>query len=56
MNKNFPEIHGKAKDGEQRKSCISIKKIKDKFGWTPTILFDDGIKDTIKFFQNNINN
>ena len=56
MNKNFPEIHGEAKDGEQRKSCISIKKIKDKFGWTPTILFDDGIKDTIKFFQNNINN
>lgn len=49
----FKEIHGPAKIGEQKTSCLSFAKIKKNFGWTPKTNFPDGIKKTFKWFQEN---
>ena len=51
LNVSIPQKHGPAKDGEQRVSCINIDKIKHKFNWSPSVSFEDGIKDTIKYFK-----
>ncbi|TSA45867.1 NAD-dependent epimerase/dehydratase family protein [bacterium] len=49
----FKKIHGPAKIGEQKTSCLSFAKIKKNFGWTPQTNFPDGIKKTFKWFQEN---
>lgn len=55
LNKHFEnkfgEIHGPAKIGEQKTSCLSFAKIKKDFGWTPKINFKTGIKKTYSWFR-----
>lgn len=45
------EFHGPAKLGEQRRSCISYKKIKETVGWEPQISLDEGLAMTVDFFR-----
>lgn len=53
FGKKFKEVHGPAKMGEQKTSCLSFAKIKKDFGWTPKVDFKTGIKKTFEWFRNN---
>jgi len=46
-----PEHYGPAKQGEQKRSVISHKKITEKCGWQPTVLFREGLEKTVEFFK-----
>jgi UDP-glucose 4-epimerase len=48
------EKHGPAMPGEQLRSVITSKKIKQKFSWSPTASIDAGLKETIKYFEENL--
>lgn len=54
INKNFDnkykEVHGQAKLGEQRTSCLSYKKINNDMGFIPKTNFSEGIKKTYEWF------
>ncbi len=45
--------HGPAKEGEQRRSCLSWRMAKNKLGWKPKVKLDEGIKKTVKWFKEN---
>jgi UDP-glucose 4-epimerase len=49
----FKEIHGPAKKGEQKTSCLSYNKIKRDFGWSPKVDFEIGIRKTFEWFKEN---
>jgi UDP-glucose 4-epimerase len=51
-NSNVAEIHGEAKKGEQRKSCISYKKFLETHNWKPETKLIDGLSKTIEYFKN----
>jgi len=48
----FEEKHADTKAGEQKTSCLNYDKIK-KFGWSPQISLDDGLKKTYEWFKEN---
>jgi len=54
INKNFDnkykEVHGPAKLGEQKTSCLSYGKIKKDMNFIPETDFSEGIKETYKWF------
>ncbi len=49
----FKEVHGPAKPGEQKTSCLSNKKIRRAFGWIPKVDLENGIRRTFKWFKEN---
>ena len=55
INKNFggkfKEVHGPAKLGEQKTSCLSYEKIKRDLGFAPETSFGEGIKKTYEWFK-----
>jgi UDP-glucose 4-epimerase len=51
-NPNCDEVHGEAKSGEQRVSCISYDKIKRMHGWSPQTKLQDGLAKTVDYFRN----
>lgn len=54
INKNFDnkykEVHGPAKLGEQKTSCLNYEKIKKDMNFIPETDFGEGIKETYKWF------
>ena len=54
INKNFDnkyeEVHGPAKLGEQKTSCLSYEKIKKDMNFIPKTDFSEGIKKTYEWF------
>lgn len=46
-------LHGPAKKGEQRRSCISYKKAKDVLNWRPLVSLEQGLRNTVKWFLKN---
>jgi UDP-glucose 4-epimerase len=54
INKNFDnkykEVHGPAKLGEQKTSCLNYDKIKKDMNFIPETDFGEGIKETYKWF------
>ena len=48
------EKHGPAIPGEQRRSCLDYRKIKERLGWEPKTNLDDGLKKTIEWFRENL--
>lgn len=50
---NFKEVHGPAKPGEQKTSCLSFARMKKDFGWKPKVDFKKGIKKTYEWFKIN---
>lgn len=44
--------YGPARSGEQRRSVIDHKKIKNRFGWKPRVSLREGLLETYQFFQN----
>ena len=51
MEAKVREVHGPAKDGETSRSCIDWTKVKETFGWQPKVKFEEGIKQTVKYFE-----
>ncbi len=44
----------KDRPGHDRRYAIDIKKIKDIFGWEPTVSLAAGLQKTIKWYTENI--
>ena len=51
LNSNCAEVHGEAKKGEQRVSCISYQKFKNAHSWQPEANLIDGLRETIEYFK-----
>jgi UDP-glucose 4-epimerase len=51
-----PEQHGEAKKGEQRRSVLSHERIRNAFGWTPAVKLEDGLRTTVEYFRQNLQN
>lgn len=47
------EKHGPAMPGEQLRSVITSRKLKEKFGWSPSTTIQEGLKSTVKYFKEN---
>lgn len=47
----FKEVHGPAKAGEQRTSCLDFSKIKKDFQWTPQTDLQTGLRKTFEWFR-----
>lgn len=51
LSPSCPEQHGPAKQGEQRRSVISFKKIESELGWKPSVEFSEGLRVTAEYFK-----
>ncbi len=51
FDNKFKEIHGSAKLGEQKTSCLSYEKIEKDMGFKPKTNFSEGIKKTYEWFK-----
>lgn len=45
------EIHGVAKHGEQKISCLDYSKVKKELGWQSRYSLEEGLEKTIKWFK-----
>ncbi len=45
------EEHGSAKKGEQMRSVLDAKLLRETFGWTPRTAIADGLKKTVEHFR-----
>lgn len=54
LNPSCPEEHGPAKQGEQRRSVISAKKIQQQLGWSPRTMLSEGLRLTGEYFKKTI--
>jgi UDP-glucose 4-epimerase len=45
------EKHGEAKAGEQQRSVCSHEKISERFGWQPGVRIEDGLRRTLLWFS-----
>jgi UDP-glucose 4-epimerase len=50
-NSECDEIHGPAKEGEQRRSVISWSKLSKEHNWRPTVNMDEGLRLTVDSFR-----
>lgn len=48
---NCKEIHGPAKPGEQKRSCLDFAKAKKELNWQPQFNLDEGLKKTVEWFK-----
>ncbi len=48
------EVHGPAREGEQRRSQLSYGQAKKILGWQPEITLEEGLKSTYNWFKKNI--
>jgi len=49
------EVHGPAKEGEQKRSVLSYNKAEIILGWKPQVKLKDGLARTFNWFKENIN-
>jgi UDP-glucose 4-epimerase len=56
LGSNCKEVHGSAKPGEQKRSCLDYGKAKRELGWQPRYNLEKGLKETVEWFcmTNNI--
>jgi UDP-glucose 4-epimerase len=52
---NLHELHGPAKEGEQKRSVLSYNKAELILGWKPEVKIRDGLARTYNWFKDNIN-
>jgi len=50
-NSNCQEIHGPAKPGEQKRSCLDYSKAKRELNWQPSYDLDNGLEKTVNWFH-----
>jgi len=46
-----PALHGPAKHGEQRRSCLDVSLAASRLGWTPQCPLDAGLSETVAYFR-----
>src|SRR5262249_54742251 len=46
-----PPVHGPARPGEQRRSCLDPALAGRRLGWRPRVLLRDGLAATYEFFR-----
>ena len=46
-----PPVHGPARPGEQRRSCLDPARAADDLGWRPSVSLDEGLARTFEFFK-----
>ncbi len=51
LRPDCPEHHGPGKQGEQRRSVISSKKIEKELGWKPRVDLSEGLRLTAEYFK-----
>jgi UDP-glucose 4-epimerase len=44
-------IHGPAKQGEQKRSCLDFSKIKKELDWQPNYSLEQGLEKTVNYFK-----
>lgn len=49
---NAPEKHAPAKKGEQQRSVIKWDKANTLLGWSPEVMLEEGLKNTLEYFMN----
>lgn len=52
--KKVKEVHGPAKEGEQRRSVLDFSKIQKELGWGPKVALKEGLKKTYNWFKVNL--
>ncbi|MBI5286712.1 MAG: hypothetical protein HY878_03875, partial [Deltaproteobacteria bacterium] len=45
------EVHGPAKEGEQKRSVINYEKTEKALGWRPKVGLEEGLQETVKYFR-----
>ncbi len=45
------DLYGAAKKGEQFRSVLDVKKLRERFDWDPQVSLSEGLKMTVEFFQ-----
>jgi UDP-glucose 4-epimerase len=50
----YPEVHGPAKQGEVRRSCLDSSKAARLLGWTPTVALNDGLAQTAEYVRSTL--
>ncbi len=48
------ELHGPKKPGEQKRSVLDSSKAKKILGWSPKYRFEEGIEETVKYYQKKV--
>ncbi len=48
------EKHGPSAPGEQMRSVITSDKLFENLNWKPSTILNDGLKNTVSFFENNL--
>lgn len=51
-NEDIEEVHGPAKEGEQRRSLLSYEQAKKVLGWQPEVPVEEGLSLTYNWFKN----
>jgi UDP-glucose 4-epimerase len=44
-------LHGPAKPGEQRRSCIDASAVAAALGWRPEVALEEGLSRTLEYFR-----
>ena len=47
-------VHGPAKAGEQRRSCLDVSRARDVLGWQPRVSLDQGLRGTVDWFRRQV--
>lgn len=45
------DLFGAAKKGEQYRSVLDVRRIRETFGWDPQVPFQEGLKKTVEYFK-----
>lgn len=45
------DLFGAAKKGEQYRSVLDVRKIRETFGWDPQMSFEEGLRKTVEYFK-----
>lgn len=53
FNSGINAAHGPEKRGEQERSCLDCKKAKKMLNWQSKVSIEDGLKRTVKWYENN---
>ncbi len=51
LNSDCKEIHGEAKQGEQKRSCLKNEKAKKDLNWKPKVKIEEGLQKTVNWFK-----
>ncbi len=51
LNSSCKEVHGQAKQGEQKRSCLDNRRVKKDLNWRPKVKIEEGLQKTVNCFK-----